>query len=152
MAVVLPEGRSYPLDFSPCCPLNDAEGQHSGSLSWVTCPFFSVSRILLISGNVHPNLGPVPAQCAVEMWPGGVGLYNAAPALNVSIQGAHFSLVSLMFWVAHSWSCSHCCVSASPRGPQSSSTVSFSAPPPARISPLFSLTHLAPFTNAAPTP
>ena len=45
----------------------------------------SLSRllILLMSGKVHSNLAPCfPVQCALKMWPGGIGRCNAALAPN----------------------------------------------------------------------
>ena len=46
----------------------------------------------MMSGNVHPSLAPsFLVQCAMEMWTGGVGQSNAAPAPNEFIWSAHYS-------------------------------------------------------------
>ena len=90
MAVGLPEGPSYsghsPSIFLLCCPLNDRRREaHSFlkigrlfSFSLFFCP--SLARLcllillfLLMSGNVHPNPGPI-FPCSVcagnVIWPG----------------------------------------------------------------------------------
>ena len=77
MAVGLPEGPSYPehspFIFSLCCPLNDRRrAAHSifkigrlFSLFLLSCPTLSlllrllILLLLLMSGNVHPNPGPI---------------------------------------------------------------------------------------------
>ena len=74
MAVGLPEGPSYPghspFIFSLCCPLNDRRrAAHSffkiGRLLFLfSCPCIALLRILIflrlfMSGNVHPNPGPI---------------------------------------------------------------------------------------------
>ena len=76
MAVGLPEGPSYPghspFIFSLCCSLKDrTSAPHSFfkicrlfSLFLFSCPSLSLLRLLillllLMSGNVHPNPGPV---------------------------------------------------------------------------------------------
>ena len=76
MAVGLPEGPSYPghspFIFSLCCPLNDRRrAAHSifkigrlFSLFLLSCPTLALLRLLillllLMSGNVHPNSGPI---------------------------------------------------------------------------------------------
>ena len=51
--------------FLLCSPLNDAEGQHTASLKSVACflLFHALPRLLilllLVSGNVHLNPGPI---------------------------------------------------------------------------------------------
>ena len=76
MAVGLPEGPSYPghssLIFSLCCPLNNRrKAAHSFfkigrlfSLFLLSCPSLAHLRLLillllLMSGNVYPNPGPI---------------------------------------------------------------------------------------------
>ena len=76
MAVGLPEGPSYlghsPSFFSLCCPLNDRRrSAHSiykigrlFSLFLFSCSTLALLRLLiflllLMSGNVHPNPGPI---------------------------------------------------------------------------------------------
>ena len=76
MAVGLPEGPSYPghspFIFSLCCPLNDRRrAAHSifkigrlFLLFLLSCPTLALLRLLillllLMSGNVHPNPGPI---------------------------------------------------------------------------------------------
>ena len=75
MAVGLPEGPSYPghspFIFLPCYPLNDRRrAAHSifkidrlFSLFLLSCPTLALLRLfillLLMSGNVHPNPGPI---------------------------------------------------------------------------------------------
>ena len=64
--------RALPFIFSPCCPLNDRRrAAHSFfkigclfSLFLLSCPSLALFRLLillllLISGNVHPNPGPI---------------------------------------------------------------------------------------------
>ena len=64
--------RALPLIFSLCCPLNDRRrAAHSFlkigrlfSLFLLSCPSLALLRLLillllLMSGNVHPNLGPI---------------------------------------------------------------------------------------------
>ena len=74
MAIGLPEGTSYPEHstfFLLCCPLNDRRrAAHSFfkidrlfSLFLFSCPSLALLRLLilllLMSGNVHPNPGPI---------------------------------------------------------------------------------------------
>ena len=89
--------RALPFIFSMCCPLNDrSRAAHSflkiGRLSFLfSCPSLVRLRhlillLLLMSGNVHPNLGlSFHALCALEMLHGGASQCNAAPAPNGSI-------------------------------------------------------------------
>ena len=75
MAVGLPEGPSYPEHsprtiFSPCCPLNDRKKAAQSFCTFgrlsppFSCLFYARLRLLLLllllmSGNVYPNLGPI---------------------------------------------------------------------------------------------
>ena len=57
---------------------------------------FTHLLILLMSGDVHPTLAPCssfPVQCALALWLVRIGLCDAAPAPNESIQDAHYSPV-----------------------------------------------------------
>ena len=124
MAVGLPEGPSYPGHspiFSLCCPLNDrSRAAHSFfkigclfSLFLFSCPFLALLRLLillllLMSGNVHPNPGPI-FPCSVC-------------AGNVTWRGKSVQCCACFKWVhlrcsqlflskfralgsSHSWSC-----------------------------------------------
>ena len=86
---MVPVTRALPFIFSPCCPLNDRRrAAHSlfkidrrFSLSLFSCPSLARLRLLillllLISGNVYPNPGPIfPCSvCAGNVtWGGGGG-------------------------------------------------------------------------------
>ena len=74
MAVGFPEGLSYPRHsphtnhFFPCCPLNDCKRaarclfEIGGLFSLFSClslTYLLILFLLLMSGNVHPNIGPV---------------------------------------------------------------------------------------------
>ena len=103
MAVGLPEGPSYPghspFIFSVCCPLNDRRrAAHSifkigrlFSLFLLSCLTLALLRLLillllLMSGNVHPNAGPIfPCSVCAGNVTWRASQCNAALAPNGSI-------------------------------------------------------------------
>ena len=103
MAVGLPEGPSYPghspFIFSLCCPLNDRRrAAHSifkigrlFSLFLLSCLTLALLRLLillllLMSGNVHPNPGPIfPCSVCAGNVTWRASRCNAALAPNGSI-------------------------------------------------------------------
>ena len=116
--------RAFPFIFSLCCPLNDRRrAAHSiykigrlFSLFLLSCPTLSLLRLLillllLMSGNVHPNPGPI-FSCSVC-------------AGNVTWRGKSVQCCTCSKWVhlrcsqlsqskfralgsSHSWSCFPC--------------------------------------------
>ena len=98
--------------------------------------------LLLISGNVYPNPGPV-FLCSVCT--GSVIWRSRSAQCSTCSTRVHLRCSPLFYskfnalGSSHSWSCSPCCVSAS-RGPQTSSTVTSSLRNPLlRIPSLFNL-------------
>ena len=107
MAVGLSESPSYPRHshhtnyfFCHAAPWKTTEEQHTTSLKLVVL-FLSSASLFPAFTFFSPSwwaptfiLTLVPflsVQCALEMWPGGVGQCNAAPAPNRFIYGTHFS-------------------------------------------------------------
>ena len=147
MAVGLPEGPSYPghspFIFSLCCPLNDRRrAAHSifkigrlFSLFLLSCPTLALLRLLillllLMSGNVHPNPGPIfPCSvCAGNVTWRGKSVQCCACSKWVHLRCSQLSLSNFRaLGSSHSWSCPPCrnTVTPPPRTP------------PARIPPLW---------------
>ena len=140
--------RTLPFIFSPCCPLNNRIRQHSASFKSVACFLFScpslarlhllILLLLLMSGNIHPNPGPIyPCSvCAPNVaWRGkSVQFYTCSKWVHLKC-----SLLSLSKLrtrgSSHYWSCL----------PAVSLLIPLWLPPrtpPTRIPPLY---NLAPF-------
>ena len=125
MAVGLPEGPSYPghspFIFSLCCPLNDRRrAAHSifkirrlFSLFLFSCPTLALLRLLillllLMSGNVHPNPGPIfPCSvCAGNVTWLGKSVQCCACSKWVHLRCSQLSLSNFRaLGSSHSWSC-----------------------------------------------
>ena len=128
MAVGLPEGPSYPghspFIFSLCCPLNDRiRAAHSifkigrlFSLFLLSCPTLALLRLLillllLMSGNVHPNPGPIfPCSvCAGNVTWRGKSVQCCTCSKWVHLRCSQLSLSNFRaLGSSHSWSCSPC--------------------------------------------
>ena len=128
MAVGLPEGLSYPgnspLIFSLCCPLNDCRrAAHSifkigrlFSLFPLSCPTFALLRLLillllLMSGNVHPNPGPIfPCSvCAENVTWRGKSVQCCTCSKWVHLRCSQLSLSNFRaLGSSHSWRCLPC--------------------------------------------
>ena len=125
MAVGLPEGPTYPghspFIFSLCCSLNDRRrAAHSffkiGRLfSFFSCPSLALLRLiilllLLMSGNVHPNPGPIfPCSvCAGNVTWRGKSVQCCACSKWVHLRCSQLSLSKFRaLGSSHSWSCPH---------------------------------------------
>ena len=125
MAVGLPEGPSYPghspFIFSLCCPLNDRRrAAHSIfkigrllSLFLLSCLTLALLRLLillllLMSGNVHPNPGPIfPCSvCAGNVIWRGKSVQCCACSKWVHLRCSQLSLSNFRaLGSSHSWSC-----------------------------------------------
>ena len=125
MAVGLPEGPSYPghspFIFSLCCPLNDRRrAAHSifkigrlFLLFLLSCPTLALLRLLillllLMSGNVHPNPGPIfPCSvCAGNVTWRGKSVQCCACSKWVHLRCSQLSLSNFRaLGSSHSWSC-----------------------------------------------
>ena len=124
MAAGLPEGSGYPRHsfiFSLCCPLNDRRrAAHSFleirrlfSLSLFSCPSLARLRILillllLMSGNVYPNPGPVfPCfVCAGNVTWRGKSVQCSTCSKWVHLRCSQLSLSKFRALdSSHSWSC-----------------------------------------------
>ena len=128
MAVGLPEGPSYhghsPFIFSLCCPLNDRRrAAHSifkigrlFSLFLLSCLTLALLRLLvllllLMSGNVHPNPGPIfPCSvCAGNVTWRGKSVQCCACSKWVHLRCSQLSLSNFRaLGSSHSWSCPSC--------------------------------------------
>ena len=117
MAVGLPEGSSYPGDspsfFRYAALWTTAVGQHTASSKSVAC-FLCFSSpallrlLLLMSGNVHPNLGPIfPCSVCtgnVTWW--GKSVQCCACSKWVHLRCSQLSLsIFRALGSSHSWSC-----------------------------------------------
>ena len=125
IAVGLPEGPSYPghspFIFSLCCPLNDRRrAAHSifkigrlFSLFLLSCLTLALLRLLillllLMSGNVHPNPGPIfPCSvCAGNVTWWGKSVQCCACYKWVHLRCSQLSLSNFRaLGSSHSWSC-----------------------------------------------
>ena len=117
--------RALPFIFSLCCPLNDRRrAAHSflkiGSLfSFFSCPFLVLLRLLVVvlllfmSGNVHPNLGPVfpYSVCAGNLtwWGKSVQCCTCSKWVHLRCSQLFLSKFRALD-SSHSWSCPPCCV------------------------------------------
>ena len=125
MAVGFPEGPSYPghspIIFSLCCPLNDRRrAAHSifkigrlFSLFLLSCPTLALLRLLillllLMSGNVHLNPGPIfPCSvCAGNVTWRGKSVQCCTCSKWVHLRCSQLSLSNFRaLGSSHSWSC-----------------------------------------------
>ena len=142
MAVGLPEGPSYPghspFIFSLCCPLNDRRrAAHSifkigrlFLLFLLSCPTLALLRLLillllLMSGNVHPNPGPIfPCSvCAGNVTWRGKSVQCCACSKWVHLRCSQLSLSNFRaLGSSHSWSCPPCRNTVTPPSSDSSGT------------------------------
>ena len=139
MAVGLPEGPSYPghspFIFSLCCPLNDRRrAAHSiykigrlFSLFLLSCPTLALLRLLLLlmSGNVHPNPGPIfPCSvCAGNVTWRGKSVQCCACSKWVHLRCSQLFLSNFRaLGSSHSWSCPLCRNTVTPPSSYSSDT------------------------------
>ena len=149
MAVGFPEGPSYPghspIIFLLCCPLNDRRrAAHSifkigrlFSLSLLFCPTLALLRLLillllLMSGNVHPNPGPI-FPCSVCGDLAGKSVQCCTCSKWVHLRCSQLPLPNFRaLGSSHSWSCPPCCNTVTPPSSDSSdtytSTVEFGPP------------------------
>ena len=142
MAVGLPEDPSYPghspFIFSLCCPLSDRRrAAHSNfkigrlfSLFLLSCPTLALLRLLillllLMSGNVHPNPGPIfPCSvCAGNVNWRGKSVQCCTCSKWVHLRCSQLSLSNFRaLGSSHSWSCPPCCNTVTPPSSDSSDT------------------------------
>ena len=140
MAVGLSEGPSYPghspFIFSLCCPLNDRRrAAHSifkigrlFSLFLLSCPTLALLRLLillLMSGNVHPNPGPIfPCSvCTGNVTWRGKSVQCCACSKWVHLKCSQLSLSNFRaLGSSHSWSCPPCRNTVTPSSSDSSDT------------------------------
>ena len=117
--------RALPFIFSLCCPLNDRRrAAHSiykigrlFSLFLFSCPTLALLRLLillllLMSGNVHPNPGPIfPCSvCAGNVTWRGKSVQCCTCSKWVHLRCTQLSLSKLRaLGSSHSWSCFPCC-------------------------------------------
>ena len=124
--------RALPFIFSLCCPLNDhRRAAHSifkiGRLFSLfpfhfSCPSLSLPRLLilllfLMSGNVHPNPGPIfPCSvCAGNVTWRGKSVQCCAWSKWVHLRCSQLSLSQFRaLKSSHSWSCPPCRITVSP--------------------------------------
>ena len=112
--------RALPFIFSLCCPLNDRRrAAHSFfkigrlfSLFLFSCPSFALLRLLflllLMSGNVHPNPGPIfPCSvCAGNVTWRGKSVQCCTCFKWVHLRCSQLSLSKFRtLGSSHSWSC-----------------------------------------------
>ena len=149
MAVGFPEGPSYPRHsptiFSLCCPLNDRRrAAHSifkigrlFSLSLLSCPTLALLRLLillllLMSGNVHPNPGPIfPCSvCAGNVTWRGKSVQCCTCSKWVHLRCSQLSSSKFRALGSfHSWSCPPCCNTVTPPSSDTYTSTVESGPP-----------------------
>ena len=142
MAVGLPEGPSYPghspFIFSLCCPLNNRRrAAHSifkicrlFLLFLLSCPTLALLRLLillllLMSGNVHPNPGPIfPCSvCTGNVTWRGKSVQCCACSKWVHLRCSQLSLSNFRaLGSSHSWSFPPCRNTVTPPSSDSSGT------------------------------
>ena len=130
---------ALPFIFSLCCPLNDRRrAAHSifkigrlFSLFLLSCPTLALLRLqillllLLMSGNVHPNPGPVfPCSvCAGNVTWRGKSVQCCACSKWVHLRCSQLSLSNFRaLGSSHSQSCPPCCNTVTPPSSDSSDT------------------------------
>ena len=140
--------RALPFIFSLCCPLNDRrraahsiyKSGHLFSLFLFSCPSLARLRLLillllLMSGNVHPNPGPIfPCSvCAGNVTWRGKSVQCCTCSKWVHLRCSKLSLSNFRaLGSSHSWSCFPCRNTVTPSSDSSdmyTSTVQ-SVPPP----------------------
>ena len=117
--------RALPFIFSLCCPLNDRRRTARSFfkigrlffLSLFSCPSLArllILFLLLMSGNVHPNPGPIfPCSvCAENVTWQGKSVQCCSCSKWVHLRCSQFSLSKFRnLGSSHSWSCPlPCCV------------------------------------------
>ena len=158
----LPEGPNYSghsphtNHFLPCFPLNDRDGavrslfeigRLSSLFSCLSLARLLILLLLLMSGNVHPNPGPVfpySVRAGNVTWRGRLG------QCSFFSKWAQLRCLLLFFsrfktlGCSHCWSFPPCCVLASFGDPTSINAVLLPRTSLTSISPLFNLAHLVP--------
>ena len=180
MAVGFPESPSYPghspFIFSLCCPLNDRRrAAHSiykigrlFSLFPLSCPTLALLRLLillllLMSGNVHSNPGPIfPCSvCAGNVTWRGKSVLCCTCSKWVHLRCSQLSLSNFRaLGSSHSWSCLPCRNTVTPSSDSSDTYTSTVQSGPfllmlhSRIIPVFKLPipHLPISSSSAPSP
>ena len=132
MAIGLPKGPSYPRHFiySLCCLLNDRRrAAHSiykigrlFSLFPLSCPTLALLHLLillllLMSGNVHPNPGPIfPCSvCAGNVTWQGKSVLCCTCSKWVHLRCSQLSLSKFRaLGSSHTWGCLPCCNTVTP--------------------------------------
>ena len=121
----VPVTRALPYIFSLCCPLNDRRrAAHSifkigclSSLFPLSCPTLAllcllILLLLLMSGNVHPNPGPIfPCSvCAGNVTWRGKSVLCCTCSKWVHLRCSKLSLSKIRaLGSSHSWNCLPCC-------------------------------------------
>ena len=149
--------RALPFIFSLCCPLNDRRrAAHSffkiGRLFSVflfPCPSLALLRLLillllLMSGNVHPNPGPI-FSCSVctgnVTWRGkSVQCCACSKWVHLSCSQLSLSKFRALGSSSHSWSCPLCRNTVTPPSSDSSDTYTSTV----KSGPLFANAALSP--------
>ena len=120
--------------FRYAAPWTTAEGQHTASLKSVACSYFFFSPallrllillLLLMSGNVHPNPGPIfPCSvCAGNVTWRGKSVQCCACSKWVHLRCSQLSLSNFRaLGSSHSWSCPPCRNTVTPPSSDSSGT------------------------------
>ena len=172
--------RALPLIFSLCCPLNDRRrAAHSflniGRLfSLFSCPSLARLRLLillllLMSGNVHSNPGPIfpCSMCAGNVTWRGKSVQCCTCSKWVHLRCSQLSLSKFKILdSSHSWSCPPCCVptrnTVTPSSdssdmytstvPSSPSSVNAALPPHPRLETSYPLSAHSVYSLSAPSP
>ena len=130
--------RALPYIFSLCCPMNDRRRaahsiykiSHLFSLFPLSCPTLALLRLLillllLMSGNVHPNSGPIfPCPvCAGNVTWQGKSVLCCTCSKWVHLRCSQLSLSKFRaLGSSHSWSCLPCRNTVTPSSSDSSDT------------------------------
>ena len=134
----VPVTQALPYIFTLCCPLNDhRRAAHSinkfgrlSSLFLLSCPTLALLRLLillllLMSGNVHPNPGPIfPCSvCAGNVTWRGKSVLCCTCSKWIHLRCSQLSLSKFRaLGSSHSWSCPPCCNTVTPPSSDSSDT------------------------------
>ena len=170
MAVGLPRVSATPgtpvtqAIFSLCCPLIDRRraarslfeiGRLFSLFSCLSFARLFLLLLLLMSGNVHPNLGPVIScsMCAGNVTWRGRLVQCCTCSKWIYLRCSFLSLSRFkILRSSHSWSCPPCCVPASPGYPTPTNIATFSSDTSSLYISTAYLAHLAPSANAALPP
>ena len=123
--------RALPFIFSLCCPLNDRRrAAHNifkidrlfSLLFHFSCPSLALIRLLilfllLLSGNVYPNPGPIfpCSECAGNMTWRGKSVQCCACSKWIHLRCSQLSLSKFRaLGSSHSWSCPPCRITVTP--------------------------------------